>query len=140
MNWGKGITIALVLFMGFIVYLVVVLISQNVNLESEDYYQKDVAYEKEINALTNANNLGEKPTITLTESHVLVKFSDQIKHENTRLVLKRPNNDELDQRFDIRQTNTFTIDRKTLQPGMYNAELSYTIGDKSYLQKQQIYI
>lgn len=140
MNWGKGITIALILFMGFIVYLVIVLVSQNVNLESEDYYQKDVAYEKEINALTNANNLDEKPTITLTESHVLVKFSDQIKHENTRLVLKRPNNDELDQYFDIRQTNTFTVDRNTLQPGMYNAELSYTIGEKSYLQKQQIYL
>lgn len=140
MNWGKGITIALILFMGFIVYLVIVLVSQNVNLESEDYYQKDVAYEKEINALTNANNLDEKPTITLTESHVLVKFSDQIKHENTRLVLKRPNNDELDQYFDIRQTNTFTVDRNTLQLGMYNVELSYTIGEKSYLQKQQIYL
>ena len=41
MNWGKGILIGVGLFMGFILFLVISLMTHRVDLESEDYYEKD---------------------------------------------------------------------------------------------------
>jgi hypothetical protein len=48
MNWGKGIIIGMGLFMAFIIFLVVNLMMQKVDLESEDYYKREINYESEI--------------------------------------------------------------------------------------------
>ncbi len=72
MNWGKGIAIALTLFIGFIVVLVISIVSHTVDLETEDYYKKDIAYQDEITSMENANALSEKPTIVMTSTHIVV--------------------------------------------------------------------
>ena len=41
MNWGKGIVIGMSLFIVFILVLVIGLMSHRVDLQSEDYYQKE---------------------------------------------------------------------------------------------------
>ena len=39
MNWGKGVTIAFVLFVGFIMFMVVGAFRQNFDLVADDYYK-----------------------------------------------------------------------------------------------------
>ena len=46
MSLGKGIIIAMTGFIGFILYLVFTLMSKNTDLESVDYYKKEIEFQK----------------------------------------------------------------------------------------------
>jgi len=76
MNWGKGIVIGMVTFMGFIIFLVVGLMMNRVDLESEDYYKREINYEQEITAQENANNLDSKIEIVSNKDFVIVKVPE----------------------------------------------------------------
>ncbi len=127
MNWGKGIAIALMAFISFIVVLVVILVSQPVDLETEDYYKKEIAFQTEISSMENANFLSNKPIIIMTDTHIVVHLSTGQKLNNIELNLNRPNNEKLDKSYKIQGTNTFTLDKKELTKGIYKLELSYEI-------------
>ncbi len=140
MNWGKGIAITLALFMGFITYLVIQLVSHNVELETDDYYKKDIAYQDEITSMRNANALKEKPTISMTETHIVVQFPSELAFSKAQLHLKRPNDETDDRSYEIFGTSTFTLNKSELERGVYKLELSYIHKDKNYLQKIEYYI
>lgn len=140
MNWGKGIAIALALFITFIVVLVVNLVSHTVDLETEDYYKKDVAYQTEISSMENANDFPDKPEIVVTNTHIIVKLSPNKKLSNIQLSLNRPNDEKLDKTYQIQGTNTYTIDKNELSKGIYKLELSYELDGTKYLQKSEYYI
>lgn len=139
-NWGQGITIALILFVGFILYLAINLMMHSADLESADYYNKEIAYETEIVSINNANALKEKPVVSITETHVLIQFSADVNFESSEFMLNRPNNKDQDLLYKINDTKTFTIDKSTLNKGVYNYRLTYIVNGKSCLQKEQIYI
>ena len=110
------------------------------DLESADYYNKEIEYESEIVSINNANDLKEKPAISITETHVLVQFPADIDFESCELMLNRPNNKDQDLLYKIKDTKTFTIDKSSLSEGVYNYRLTYTVEGKNCIQKEQIYI
>ena len=55
--WKTGIISAIILFMGFILSMVVYASTKKIDLISEDYYQKEIEYQTEINAISNYNQL-----------------------------------------------------------------------------------
>ena len=58
-NWGTGIVIGMTLFIGFIMYMVITMMTDknyDHDLVTEAYYAKDLAYQQEIDAEKNAND------------------------------------------------------------------------------------
>jgi hypothetical protein len=139
MNWGKGITIAMILFIGFIVYLATIMMTRKVDLESEDYYVREIAYEQEIDALKNAN---ERQSVIVSKegAYLVVKVPDSLDYMDVQLNLLRPNNDELDKVYDIKGTKTFTLSLDDLEKGNYRYEISYKHEGEPCLQKGKIVI
>lgn len=140
MNWGKGIFIALSIFIVFIVTLVVIMFRQNVELETEDYYLQEIAYQDEITALNNAQALAELPEIKLNDQHLTVQLPGEAEYTNVVLNLLRPDDKSKDQEISITNTRTFLIDNKDLSQGKYLIKLSYEVDGKPCLQKDEIYI
>lgn len=139
MNWGKGIIIAMTLFMGFIVYLVVVLMSHKVDLESEDYYLREIAYEDEISAL-NAATKNEAIKVSTTETHVVIQIPTTGTYDDVQVDFSRPNDENLDRSYPIKGSKTLTIEKSELSLGQYNIEISYRDGNNNCLQKEKVYI
>lgn len=139
MNWGKGIVIGMVTFMGFITFLVVGLMMNRVDLESEDYYKREINYEQEITAQENANNLEVKIEISSNKEFVVVKVPEG-EFQEIELHLTRPNDKKMDKRFKIQGTKSFLIDKKELEKGVYTVELSYMVNNKPCLQKESVSI
>lgn len=139
MNWGKGIAITMIAFIGFIVTLVVIMIRQDVELETEDYYQREIAYQEEITSLQNANNSGVKPELSFNDEHLVVQLANG-NFEDVKLVLIRPNDSDADKSFEIRDTKTFIVSKSDLVKGNYSVELHYTVDGKSCMLKDQFYI
>ena len=140
MNWGKGIVIGMSLFMAFILVLVISLMSHSVDLESEDYYQREINYQSEITAMNKSNELKEKVVVTSMESHVSVVVPAELNCENIEIEMKRPDNKDLDQTFKVNNTKSYLIDKTKLVKGHYNVEIRYQVEGTEYMQKQTIII
>ncbi|HNR85127.1 MAG TPA: FixH family protein [Taishania sp.] len=139
MNWGKGLTIAMALFIGFIITLTSIMMSKSTELEDEDYYAREVNYEQEIQSYKNAATLG-KATVNLVDDEIQIVFPEDLALSDGKVVLSRPNNQKLDQEFYFEEGNSFVIPKSKLVAGKYNIEILYKINNQSCIQKEEITI
>jgi hypothetical protein len=141
MNWGKGLTIAIIAFMSFILYMVITLITKgNADLVSEDYYKKEIEYEKEITALKNSENATEKVTINDKGEFIVFQFPTTKEIDNIEIHLLRPNNDKADLTFSEKDTKNVMIEKKKLEKGIYKASIKYDSEGQPFLQKEELNI
>ena len=140
MNWGKGIVIGMSLFIAFILVLVIGLMSQRVDLQSEDYYQKEINYEAELQAMRNSSELETKIEVIEQKDFIVIQIPNEGNFHDLRVEFIRPDDNKLDQSFQIDHTKSFLIERKKLAKGKYNVEIYYSFNGKDCLQKQNIYI
>ena len=76
-NWGKGIVIAFILFISFILYFVFKVQSDSQydnEMVTEDYYRKEKLVQGNIESIQNANNLIEKVAIVKTVEGLKINF------------------------------------------------------------------
>lgn len=128
------------LFIGFIIFLVVSLLTHRVDLQSEDYYKKEINYEEELSAQKNANRFREKIQYTINEDFVVVRIPDSLNTKSVIIDLIRPDDENSDKQYKIEGTKTFLVPLKDLEMGKYNVEIRYSIDDLPCLQKSEIYI
>ena len=140
MNWGKGIIIAMGAFMSFILFMVFTLMSKSTDLESEDYYKKEIEYEQEMNALINVSQLKVHAKIDLTEEYVVVVLPTKEQVSNVQIALFRPDNKKKDKLLNENNSKTIMIAKNTLLKGRYNVAIKYEINGKKILQKEEIMI
>ena len=140
MNWGKGIIIAMGAFMCFILFMVVTLMSKSTDLESEDYYKKEIEYEQEMNALKNASQLKEHAKIDLTKEYLVVVLPTKEQVSNVQIALFRPDNKKKDKLLNENNSKTIMIAKNTLLKGRYNVAIKYEVNGKKILQKEEIMI
>jgi hypothetical protein len=140
MNWGKGIVIGMSLFIVFILVLVIGLMSHRVDLQSEDYYQKEINYESELQAMRNSSELENKIEVIEQKEYIVIQIPSEGEYIDLKVEFIRPDDNKLDQSFKIVNTKSYLIERKSLIKGKYNLEIYYSHKGKDCLQKQNIYI
>lgn len=138
MNWGKGIIIFMASFMAFILWMVFTLMSKNTDLESEDYYKKEIAYEQEIQAQRNANDAKVKVKVTENKEFVILQFPIEEKIDTVSVEFFKPNDQKGDKLFAEVGTKTMMVDKNKLQKGLYQINIHYQIASKKFLQKEEI--
>lgn len=143
-NWGTGIIIAIIAFMSFILFFVVKMSSNkkySYDLVSDNYYQKELLYQQEIDATQNAAKLKENITLKRTTEGLLIYFpkdlsSDEIKG---KVFLYRPSNKQLDFEIPISSSNTYLlVPEERLLDGRWNIIIKWKIKDKDYLFKEEL--
>lgn len=138
MNWGKGIIIFMASFMAFILWMVFTLMSKNTDLESEDYYKKEIAYEQEIQAQRNANDAKEKVKISENKDFIILQFPLEEKIDTVSVEFFKPNDKNGDKLFTEVGTKTMMVEKNKLQKGVYLINIHYQIENKKFLQKEEI--
>ncbi len=138
MNWGKGIIIFMASFMTFILWMVFTLMSKNTDLESEDYYKKEIAYEQEIQAQRNANDAKEKVKVSENKDFIILQFPVKEKIDTVSVEFFKPNDKKGDQLFAEVGTKTMMVEKNKLQKGLYLINIHYQIENKKFLQKEEI--
>ena len=138
MNWGKGIIIFMASFMTFILWMVFTLMSNNTDLESEDYYKKEIAYEQEIQAQRNANDAKEKVKVSDNKDFIILQFPLEEKIDTVSVEFFKPNDKNGDKLFAEVGTKTMMVEKNKLQKGLYLINIHYQIENKKFLQKEEI--
>ncbi|MGV6831230.1 MAG: FixH family protein [bacterium] len=143
-NWGKGLVVGMLCFMGFILYLVITMSTDkrySHDLVTEEYYAKEMAYQKEIDNETNLKSLSKPIIGKKTENGWLISFPEEINETNTEgiVFLYRPSNQKLD--FEIplvlHKSNLLIPDERLLD-GRWNITIDWKTNNKSYLYKKAI--
>ena len=130
----------MIAFMSFILYMVFTLMSKNTDLQSEDYYQKELNFENEISVLKNTNKLKEKVKVTLNDTYVIVQFPNLEELDSIKVELYRPNNDKDDQVFSVQESKVVMIPKSKLKKGIYEMNIQYQVKRELYMQKESIEI
>ena len=145
-NWGKGIVIAFVLFMSFILYFVFKVQSDSTydnEMVTEDYYKKEANVQSDIESVKNANDLSEKLTISETPEGILIKFPSNIdfKKISGNISLYRPSNQKLDFLVPINLSSSdLLIPKHNLVSGLWDISINWTHEGKNYLNKEEVYV
>jgi len=142
-NWGTGIVIAFVLFIGFILTLIVTMTtdkSLNHDLVVEDYYNKATHYQKEIDAEENALALSDKLVFKKTNEGYVVLFpkTQDFSKINGIISFNRPNNKNLDFEMPIKLSNNhFLIPDDKLLKGRWKVTIFWTYEGIDYMYKDK---
>ena len=144
LNWGTSIIIAFVAFIGFILFFVVRMSMDdraNHDLVTDEYYRAELAYQKEIDAETNARDADNRPSIKKTPEGLLIAFPDGLekKHLKGNVSLYRPSNKQLD--FDLPLSlsdSHLLIPDKRLLDGRWDIKIAWNQKGKEFLHKESI--
>ena len=145
-NWGTSIVIAFALFMTFILYFVFQVQSNSKydnDLVVEEYYKHDAHFGEEMIRIQNANNLVQKPIITVSKLGITIVFPKDFepKNINGKVSLYRPSNKKLDFEVPISLSNpTLLIPVSNLVGGRWDINMEWQYIGKQYLTKEIIYI
>ncbi|WP_369047586.1 FixH family protein [Tenacibaculum sp. UWU-22] len=143
-NWGTGIAIAILAFMGFIMYYVIKISTDkayNHDLVSDAYYQKELEYQHDIDATKNANNLKENIKIEQTKEGLRIYFPSNFtpKDITGKVFLYRPSNKHLDFEIPISLSNTYLlVPENRLLGGRWNITVSWNYKNKDYLYQKEL--
>ena len=145
-NWGTSIVIAFALFMTFILYFVFQVQSNSKydnELVVEEYYKHDAHFGEEMIRIQNANNLVQKPIITVSKLGITIVFPKDFEPKNIKgkVSLYRPSNKKLDFEVPISLSNpTLLIPVSNLVGGRWDINMEWQYHGKQYLTKEIIYI
>ncbi|MFI1771616.1 FixH family protein [Thalassobellus citreus] len=143
-NWGTGIVIAFVVFISFILYFIIPMNMDkkyNHDLVSENYYADELAYQNDINKLTNANNLNQKITYKRSDEGLIINFPNDIDYKKIKgkVFLYRPSNKQLDFDTAISLSKPYLlIPDNRLVDGRWNIKIDWQLNNQSYLFKETI--
>jgi nitrogen fixation protein FixH len=138
-NWGWGITAAIILFMGFIVSMVVRAFGTDADLTSDDYYAQEIAYETRISAKRNTAALEGEFTVQKTQDGLEVRMPSDWKNKHVKgeVHLYRPDNAAQDQHVPFEgEVGGIVLPIETLLQGHYIVRVSAEEGGNAYYFEQ----
>lgn len=143
MNWGKGIIIAMLLFMGFIAFLISMMVQNGDGLEEQAYYEKGNRYDEKLDKLNNAAVPGKGVQISWDAGPNMVRlvFSEENKPDSGRLNVLRPSNVKNDFTLKlIPSLDTQFVSWEGKQRGLWKFQCDWTRKGKAYLHEQELLV
>ena len=143
-NWGTGIVIGMVLFIAFIMFMVLTMMTDEEydhDLVTDGYYEKDLKYQTEIDAEKKSYSFSAPISGKKTSEGWILNFPEEIDHKNItgNVFLYRPSNKRLDFNIPIVLSNSqLLIPDERLLGGRWNITLEWEYEGETYLYKDQI--
>ena len=144
LNWGTGIIIAFICFIGFIMFFVITMTTDdkyNHDLVTEDYYKQELNFQDDINRETNSKNLKQDITWKKTEKGLIIIFPEQLDASkiNGKVFLYRPSNKQFDFETPISLSNhNLLIPDNRLLGGRWNIIIDWEYNKTPYRFKKEI--
>lgn len=139
MDWGKGILLTIIAFVGFILTLVVISVRQDdIHLVTENYYEKEIKYQDQIEREKSADGLDRE--VLVFDSQTKSMLLDLPVGAKGNLQLFRPSDARLDQELnlDITDSGKTTVPLDQLKSGYWRVQLTWTENGVEYYEEKKI--
>ena len=142
MNWGKGITIVLICFIGFIGTFVYIAFTKNADLVSENYYENELSYDQTKTEKSNYTALNSEINIDKVEEGIVFQFPSEMGDlKSGSIEFYRPDQKIYDRSFDIElaEGNSQSLEYNNFVDGYYDISVRWeNINEKIYLFESSI--
>ncbi|WP_138431008.1 FixH family protein [Fodinibius saliphilus] len=144
-NWGKGLTVVIVLFVFAVLGVVGFLVTLDYEMVTENHYEEAVNYQKHIDQVEQAQNLETPVTIVLSKNkNIVITFPSSFQNHsfNGTIELYRPSDSSLDKTYNIEldEKGRQTLSAEKLPVGKWRVKVSWNTGDKDFFTEKTIFI
>ena len=141
-NWGTGIVIALIVMISGMIVLVSIAVRQDYDLVDNDYYQKSVNYQQQIEKVRNNEALVEKIQLNQSAGTLKITFPNlgNVEGYSGEIHFYSPVAEKRDLTLKVKPDSGFsqTINLKSLEKGRYQVKIDWTANKVSYYQEEEI--
>ncbi|MBI9033758.1 MAG: FixH family protein [Bacteroidales bacterium] len=141
-NWGHGIVLGIVIFIGFILTLVFMSSQHKVNLVSKDYYPKELKHQEQMMRIRNTEIFKEEFVIEKMDEHIRVEFPDHFRNKSISGIIHffRPSDYEMDQtyRIELNEKGIQKFKTSTFVKGKYILKINWRLDDMEYYFEQDL--
>ena len=143
LNWGTGIAIFYISFMIVMIAFVVKSRSYDHSLVVDNYYEEDLKYQQHYNKLVNAQDEDSNFEYKYfpKEKTIKLKFPSQASVAEGEVLFYRPSDSRLDFKVPLKldAENTMLVATGKLPKGRWEMKCNWSIGDKDYYKKVDLY-
>ena len=141
LNWGHKIAIVYTIFVGFMVFMLVLSMQEDHELVTQDYYEQELQVQKKIEANKNLKNAGYIVEITPSNGELIIQLQGIKSPQNTvgKIHLYKPDDSSLDESIDlnINEAGAMTIKPKG-KGGRYTVSLDFEVGGVPFYREKDI--
>ena len=134
MSWGNAIILIFILFAGFIGTMVYLMHLERIDLVRDDYYQDEIAYQRQINRVANSRHIDAMTFIQYlpTSNEIRLTLPDSLQRDT--FLLYRPADRRQDVRLGLTTTSPTisTIPMQGKPGGLWRAQLSWSDSQRDY--------
>lgn len=139
-HWGTGIVIAIAVFITVMLGVAGYLMTQDVNLVTDRYYEKELAYQDRIHALERTRALGASAGIAAEEGRLVVWFPRSVSGTavDGQVLLYRPADRAADRTVAVAPDSTGrqVVPTAHLLSGLWRAQVQWRAGGHDYYMEQ----
>lgn len=139
MNWGTKITVLYLGFVALILSLMFTCFGHPSELEYTDYYAREIKYQDQIDARTNADKLTVPIDYSIEKGKINLRVPGELQGGDLKgkISLLRPSDSNYDREFDLQLNSSGhqTISDPALPSGVYKLGINLTKADKNYYKE-----
>jgi hypothetical protein len=124
MNFKYFILALYLTFVGLIVMMVFKSCGQNIELETQDYYNEELKYQQKIDALKLGAVYKDSVKLLANDSFVFLQMPQSIKADSMILVFMKPDDSKADVSIKLTSTQGVKLDPTLFATGIYNLSIN----------------
>jgi len=135
LNWGKSLIIFFILFFIWVLFFVLFAMRQNIDLVSDDYYQKGAKYTDQININNRSVLYGDSIQITTSGEQVKISLSGGIASsgDSMQVYFYRSSDKTRDFRLSFLKSDApVLVEKSRFVRGRYQVFISWTSNKEDY--------
>ena len=143
-SWGTGIAIGITVFVIISLSMTVIFMTQDVHLVTDDYYEKTLTYQEEIDKQSRTIALNDEVRINFNDKMINLLFPSEYLNKNIsgEIYFYRPSNPALDFKIPLQLSkngNQF-IPIERIEKGFWRIKLQWMMSGDGYYNERAITI
>jgi nitrogen fixation protein FixH len=143
MNWGAKIVLVFSVFVMGIVYMVMTASRQNIDLVVPDYYEKELQFQQQIDAVKRTHALSSPVQCSIVADSLQVIFPVEFASVNLEADVWLYH--IADQKKDFRKTCSVTAGKIMMavpvdNKGLHEVKISWNVAGNKYYHEQKLFI
>lgn len=144
MNWGTRITLLYLGFVALILTLVFTCFGQTVELESKDYYARELKFQGQIDATANTNSLSQPIAHQVNGRSVEISFPSELLSEDFKGSVNffRPSDSSKDKIIALQPdaSGKQLLSDPSFIKGVYKMQVSFVSKGKNYFKEDIVFL
>jgi hypothetical protein len=141
-SWGTGIVIGIIVFVFISLSMTVIFMTQDVHLVTDNYYEKTLTYQDEIDKQSRTKALDEEVKIKFDGEMVKIAFPSEYLDKNLsgEIYFYRPSNPGLDFKIPLQlnENGNQFVPVERIEKGFWRMKLNWLMNEDTFYNERAI--